>query len=245
MEATRQLLWNINGRLAMYGLLLIFLGVFAFGLYQRAQLWRIGKPEQRLDNLRQRLKALLTYGLGHKRLLSESGPGLTHLSIFSGFLILTIGTAVVALQADLHLPLLFGNFYLIFSLIMALGGAFSPCGGPPGSFQKIPQQTGGLRQHSRRWCDADLFSFHSIDRIYSRGLADVRHRRSLGHLVASWPDGNASNPKLKPNPSHGHNNPSILMVGASVVGLWFSRLSAPFQTAPCFNLTVKSGFTIF
>ncbi len=122
MEATRELLWNINGRSLMYLLMVISMAIFAWGTYSRIKLWRIGQKEERLDNLGLRIKSLVKYGFGHKRILKDSFSGFMHLIIFYGFLMLFIGTAIVAVQADFGLPLLYGKFYLFFSLTLDLFG---------------------------------------------------------------------------------------------------------------------------
>ena len=54
-------------------------------------------------------------------------PGMMHLFIFWGFLLLAIGTGLVAFEDDFFRPLfgityLHGDFYLIFSFILDLAG---------------------------------------------------------------------------------------------------------------------------
>ena len=113
MEPTRQVLWNINSKTGLYILMAIALAFFVTGVYHRVSLWRLGAGDNRAGNRGQRIKSLLVYGIGHRKILGESFPGLMHAGIFYGFAILTLGTAVVALQADFELPILHGNFYLI------------------------------------------------------------------------------------------------------------------------------------
>ncbi|MCL5039272.1 MAG: 4Fe-4S dicluster domain-containing protein, partial [Firmicutes bacterium] len=128
MVPTRELYWNIHGWVILYLFMVISLAVFAYGFYRRYRLWRLGKPEPRWDQLKERLGSLLSYGFGHRRIRKEPYPGIMHLLIFWGFVILFIGTLLVAAQADLHLPILYGTFYLYFSLFLDIFGLLATLG---------------------------------------------------------------------------------------------------------------------
>jgi len=118
----RELFWNISNHWLIYPLFLISVVIFAYGLNKRIKLWRLGQPDYRWDDLPKRIWDTLAELLGHRSLLREKFPGLMHLFIFWGFLVLTVGTAIVALQADFGITTLVGNFYLLFSLAMDLAG---------------------------------------------------------------------------------------------------------------------------
>ncbi|KJS82162.1 MAG: hypothetical protein JM58_15665 [Peptococcaceae bacterium BICA1-8] len=115
---TREIYWNISGHFLMYILFLIALGVFAYGIYKRVKLWNQGEKENRSFNITYALRQIFL----HQGLLKKSLPGFMHLTIFFGFLVLTIATILVAIQADFGLIILKGNFYLIFSLLTDLAG---------------------------------------------------------------------------------------------------------------------------
>ncbi|HWI55338.1 MAG TPA: heterodisulfide reductase-related iron-sulfur binding cluster [Desulfobacteria bacterium] len=120
---TRELFWNISdGHLLVYPPFIICLAILIYGLRQRYVLWRVGQPDQRWDNPGKRIAATLGELLSHSRILRDGFPGFMHLFIFWGFLVLTIGTAIVAVQADFGIEILKGNFYLVFSLAMDLAG---------------------------------------------------------------------------------------------------------------------------
>jgi len=134
MLATRELYWNVAGHLFMYVFVIIFAIIFGYGVYRRYRLWRLGKADERFkdfwrwETLRPRIKTVLTDGLVQVRFFRDAYPGIMHFAIFWGFIILFIGTILVAGQADFHINTLFGTFYLIFSVTMdvfgvvALGG---------------------------------------------------------------------------------------------------------------------------
>ena len=76
--------------------LLLTVGV---SLFVMTMAGRIGvllamKQENRLDNLPQRATALLSFGLGQKRMVDreEFTPGLMHVFIFAAFMVLALRT---------------------------------------------------------------------------------------------------------------------------------------------------------
>ncbi|MBI5967700.1 MAG: (Fe-S)-binding protein [Deltaproteobacteria bacterium] len=105
-----------------FDLLLLFVVgvVFAYGIYRRSRLWRLGRREKRTDRPKERLLSLWAYVVGHKRMLVDRYPGLMHLFLFYGFLIpfiiIVITQVNFALPQPLSLPL-----SLIFDLVGSLG----------------------------------------------------------------------------------------------------------------------------
>src|SRR5258708_4091195 len=124
MTPTREVYFNIHHVWVMYLLFVIALAVFAGGLYRRWRLWQIGRTADRFDNPRERLAGLFRQtGLHEKLLKRYSGAGLYHFAFFWGFFFLMLGTIVVFIHEDLHIPIMQGWFYLIFqSLILNVFG---------------------------------------------------------------------------------------------------------------------------
>lgn len=110
--ATRELYWNIEYHWLIYPMLVIALGFFCYGFYQRYQLWQIGRPENRRQNIGKRIGDVLLYGFGHKRILKDAFPGIMHLLMFWGFALLFFATMIVALQADLGINMFKGGLYI-------------------------------------------------------------------------------------------------------------------------------------
>lgn len=135
MEITREIFWNVGSwvRWPVYGLGLIVIIIFVYGLIKRIRLWRIGKPEDRLDHIFKRIGSVFSYGLFHKRILKEPYPGIMHLFLFWGFLVLLFGTILIFFQEDFT-KLIFekvfiqGSFYLTFSFILDLFGLLAIIG---------------------------------------------------------------------------------------------------------------------
>ncbi len=119
---TRELYWNIPAHNLIYAFFAVALLIFGYGFYRRYRLWRLGQPENRSDQKMQRFLGVLKDGLAQVSVMRETAPGTMHMFIFMGFVILTIGTILVFIQADFGVEFLYGNFYLWFSLILDVFG---------------------------------------------------------------------------------------------------------------------------
>lgn len=75
-------------------LILVFaLGFFTYSIYKKYKVLTLAKASDRLDNLSDRIKSLLTYGFGQERLIKRDfWPGLLHAFIFWGFCIVALQT---------------------------------------------------------------------------------------------------------------------------------------------------------
>ncbi|OPX94126.1 MAG: succinate dehydrogenase/fumarate reductase iron-sulfur subunit [Syntrophorhabdus sp. PtaU1.Bin002] len=139
MEIGREILWNAGswGRYITYLFMVITFVCLFLGLKKRYAMWKIGQsvPFDFKRLLWQRIGYFIKSGVFHKTILrkNEGFPGWMHFFIFWGFLILAIGTALVALQDDFT-RLVFGweylkgNFYLGFSFALDLAGLFAIIG---------------------------------------------------------------------------------------------------------------------
>ena len=99
------------------------MGIFFYGFYQKFQKYKKGRDAGRFNNLAGRfLKAAAIMAKNSTVFKSDRFAGMAHWLIFWGFVVLFIGTAIVALDYDilrhLNFQLLKGNFYLIFSLTL-------------------------------------------------------------------------------------------------------------------------------
>jgi len=125
---TREIYWSIAGHLIMYLFVAVGAAAFIYGLWRHWRAWSLGRPEVRWDRFGERLKSFLSNTLLHTSVLKEAYPGVMHFFIFWGFAVLAVGTAVVLLQADLGLKVLYGTFYLWLSLALDLFGLLAVVG---------------------------------------------------------------------------------------------------------------------
>jgi nitrate reductase gamma subunit len=128
-EATRPLMWNISQVWAMYGLFVIALAIFAYGMYQRVKFWREGTGNsERLADWGNRLKVLLREVLLQKQVRNSSFPAILHCLVFYSFIVLVITTLVVMIQYDaghlfgLEINIFKGFVYVFFSVASELAG---------------------------------------------------------------------------------------------------------------------------
>jgi Fe-S oxidoreductase len=112
--ATRPIYWNISHIGLMYALLAPVIGIGGYGIYRHFQRWRRGKPLARFDRPVERLRLVLRHALAQRRTARERYAGLFHRFITYGFIVLTIATILVGLDADLGTTILRGWFYLYF-----------------------------------------------------------------------------------------------------------------------------------
>jgi len=128
MEATRQLYWNTDGKSLMYVFALIALVIFILGCSQKIKSWRQGRSIG-YDNLGLRFKTFISNFTTHnKTIFRGTFRRFMHLGIFYGFIVLTIGTSVIAIQDHFGIPLFYGKKYLILSLLMDLFGLMAMIG---------------------------------------------------------------------------------------------------------------------
>ena len=123
-EATRQIYWNISHIWVMYLLLLPTAAVAGYGIYRHFSCWRRGLPAARFDRPVARVQLVARHALAQRRTARNRYAGLFHRLITYGFIILTIATTVVALDADFGTTIMRGRFYLYFqSFVVDLFGA--------------------------------------------------------------------------------------------------------------------------
>jgi Fe-S oxidoreductase/nitrate reductase gamma subunit len=131
MTPTREILWNIGdiARMTLFVSMVVPFAFIAFGLARRARIWRVGVAEDRFGQWWTRLKGALAKSIFHGRIVRRNKlyAGVMHALIFSGFIILLIGTIIVAIEDDITVPLFGwsfyqGNFYLGYKLFVNTGG---------------------------------------------------------------------------------------------------------------------------
>jgi Fe-S oxidoreductase/nitrate reductase gamma subunit len=129
----REIFWNVGqtARWLAYALMVITLILIIYGIKARYRMWRIGKTEAFVftHRLAERIIYFIKSAIFHRTILRsrEYYPGFMHLFIFWGFLVLAVGTALVAFEDDFFRPLfgityLHGDFYLLFSFLLDLAG---------------------------------------------------------------------------------------------------------------------------
>ncbi|MBO8142732.1 MAG: (Fe-S)-binding protein [Firmicutes bacterium] len=147
---TREVFWNIRPIWLTYVLLAPVLAAFFAGVWNHVRRWRAGKPIQRVDNWRERLRGFFTDAVAQDQIRTgDPGAGMFHILLSWGFVALFIGTTVVFVHYDLHLPIMQGWFYLVFqALILDLFGLGAMVGLLIAAYRRyvarLPRLTHGL-----------------------------------------------------------------------------------------------------
>jgi len=129
MEMTREIYWNVGHGVVgwMYLFSMLSVGICLWGMWRRLQVYRQGRPVDRMDRLPVRVARMLGKMLTQARVLRMSFPGALHAVFFWGFGVLFVGTLLIMAQADFSAPVLGvvflkGTAYKIFSLALDLAG---------------------------------------------------------------------------------------------------------------------------
>jgi Fe-S oxidoreductase/nitrate reductase gamma subunit len=101
-----------------------------YGIYQRYLLWCLGKEGEKLDRIGERIKSVIYFAIGHRRILntSELYPGLMHLLIFVGFIVPLSMTVLAMLESSLSLPPFLQSIYPYVALILDISGLLALIG---------------------------------------------------------------------------------------------------------------------
>ncbi len=140
MTPTRETFGNIphSSQVLFYCLTVVSMVVFAYGIWRRFRLWRLGTPigvreliegncRQIIARLKPALGRLLTDGLGQRRVRGRGLPSWAHLSLFAGFMMLFLGTTLLEidhLAAGISDALKFhkGTYYVIYEFTLDVFG---------------------------------------------------------------------------------------------------------------------------
>ena len=119
--------------LIMYVVLSGFAAVLVYGIYRRLRLCLRGNPAPQFDHLATRIRRAIVNAFAQRKVLRKPYPGLMHLLIYSGTVVLFIGTTLVMLNVDVwkvlfHQEFLVGDFYLFFELFLDTFGLVAIAG---------------------------------------------------------------------------------------------------------------------
>jgi Fe-S oxidoreductase/nitrate reductase gamma subunit len=152
---TRPTFWRIGhtGELVFYGLAVVALGVFFYGVYTRVTRYTRGAadPVERLDDLPGRVvEAVRIVGSNELQFNRDLYGGLMHAFVMWGFLTLTIGTGILAVDMDVYRTLadrsfFVGDFYLSYSFVMDAMGFLFVVGLGMALYRRYWVRTGRLR----------------------------------------------------------------------------------------------------
>jgi len=89
---------HFPANLIFYLLFLAGVGMFSYLIYIRIKVLLCTQRENRLDQIGERIKSILIFVFGQRRLLNEPLAGIIHLLIFYGFIAFGLGTISIMLE---------------------------------------------------------------------------------------------------------------------------------------------------
>ncbi|MBI5583457.1 MAG: respiratory nitrate reductase subunit gamma [Deltaproteobacteria bacterium] len=122
MTPERPIYWQIENTWIFYTLAALTVGLLIVGVAAHLRVWLKSAPGSRTDFSAQALgQALLDVFLGRTAFKGEPWAGLMHFLIFWGFVVLFIGTCLLAAHEYLS-SFLIGRAHLLFEVAMEIGG---------------------------------------------------------------------------------------------------------------------------
>lgn len=121
----RDTFWAISSdyKIMLYVLAAIAMGIFFYGFYRRYRLWKKGVKEKiSWDDVKTNFHYFFKMTVEQKKIKRDRLYGFMHRFTSYGFVILFIGTVLVVIDYDFKIPLLRGNFYRIYELVLDVFG---------------------------------------------------------------------------------------------------------------------------
>ncbi len=152
-NATREVFGNIAPwmQVVFFVMIAASIGVLAWQVVARALLWRKGQPGGFERDWRVWIERLVTYALAQKRVHRKSLGALLHLLLFSGFVVLTIGTTLLMIAYDGPYYFHHGWYYLIYELTMDVFGVAFCIGCVLAMYRRAFQRPASLGHNPRDW----------------------------------------------------------------------------------------------
>lgn len=154
-HVTRPIYWNVEYVEPLIPLAaILLLGGLVVGLYRRSKRWvLLGSAEVRWDRPMQRLGRIVWSGFGQRRVSEYAYAGVMHALMFIGFVLLLIGTCLVAIERDIGqillglTPVAFlkGSFYTVFSFVLDVAGVMVIVGCAMALYRRYVTQPSYLR----------------------------------------------------------------------------------------------------
>lgn len=229
--ATREIFWNISGanEVVLYALAAVALGVFAWGIYRHVRRILLGQQPvsfPRSGPAARLVQALLTVLSNRTVLKGHKLGGGMHMLIMWGFIVLFVGTIIVAVEYDLFHKILGmenvilkGKFFLGFELITDLFGVLLAVGLVIALIRRYGMQRPQLKRQPIDWILPVLLLAIALTGFVVEGLRLAADATNLGYAPGWSPAGALFAGML-------HGADPVGMKGAHVLFWWLHVLLA-------------------
>jgi len=150
---TREVFGNIVPwmRVVFYGMIFASLGSLAWQIWRRFLLWRQGQPGGFSRDWRIWLQRVGVYALAQKRVHRRSLGAALHVLLFSGFVVLTIGTTLLMIADQGPVDFHHGLYYLVYELVMDVFGVALCLGCLLAMYRRAFRRPAALGHNARDW----------------------------------------------------------------------------------------------
>ena len=192
-EATREIFGNIAPwmRVVFFLMIATSIGVLGHQMNTHWRAWRKGQPGGFERNPRVWLERLTVYALAQKRVHKKTIGAFLHLLLFSGFLVLTIGTTLLSIAYDGPYNFHHGWYYLIYELTMDVFGVAFCLGCLLAMYRRAFRRKPSLGHNWRDWWLLSLllllgltgFAVEALRMHYTQVQPWVAHWSTVGWLI--------------------------------------------------------------
>ena len=192
-NATREVFGNIAPwmQVVFFAMILASFAWLAWQLEDRRRRWRKGRRPGFERDWRVWLERLVVYALAQKRVHRKSWGALLHLLLFSGFLVLTIGTTLLAIAHDGPYNFHHGWYYLIYELTMDVFGVAFILGCLLAMYRRAFRKPPSLGHNRSDWWLLCLllslgitgFAVETLRMHYTQVQAPIAHWSTVGWLI--------------------------------------------------------------
>ena len=192
-NATREVFGNIAPwmRVVFFIMIAASIAVLVWQVAARVLLWRKGQQGGFERDWRVWSRRLVEYALAQKRVHKKSLGALLHMLLFSGFVVLTIGTTLLAIAYDGPYYFHHGWYYLIYELTMDVFGVAFITGCLLAMYRRAFQRKPSLGHNRSDWWLLGLllslgvtgFAVEALRMYYTQVQPDVAHWSIVGWLI--------------------------------------------------------------
>ena len=150
---TREVYGNILPwmRWVFYAMTFASMGWVAWQVVSRARLWRQGQPGGFETDWRVWVRRIAVFAVGQKRVHKKSLGALLHALLFGGFVVLTIGTTLLAIADQGPVNFHKGLYYLVYELTMDVFGVALCLGCVLGLYRRAFRRPRSLGHVPKDW----------------------------------------------------------------------------------------------
>jgi Fe-S oxidoreductase/nitrate reductase gamma subunit len=192
-NATREVFGNIAPwmQVLFFALMAASIGWLVWQVFDHVRQWRRGQPGGFEKNPRVWLQRLTVYALAQKRVHKKSLGGLLHLLLFSGFVVLTIGTTLLGIAHDGPYNFHHGYYYLFYELTMDVFGVVFCVGCLLAMYRRAFQRPPSLGHNWRDWWLLGIllalgvtgFAVEALRMHYTQVQPWLAHWSTVGWLI--------------------------------------------------------------